>query len=95
MLCSGAIIHDQIAGAFDIHCAHEETFVSSVVGDYGVIQIEIDWRGSATERTWLILVDIDHDCPSRAGALVAAEGGIRDLKLIVQREDRATRASAV
>jgi hypothetical protein len=34
---AGAIIHDQITFALDIHGAPEEAFISAVIGDYGIV----------------------------------------------------------
>ena len=34
----GAIIHDQVTGAYDLYRALAEAFISAVVGDYRVVQ---------------------------------------------------------
>lgn len=80
----GAIIHDQVAGAYEINfTALDETFLSSIIGDYGVVQIEVDRRAPAARTACISLVCIDHDGRSRAGALVAAKGGMCDFEGIV------------
>jgi hypothetical protein len=78
-------MHDQVTRTCGIHDALKEAFISTVVGDYRIVQSETGYRGRTSE---------DHNGASRAGALVATEGGICDLQSIVG-EDRATCIGAV
>ena len=88
----GAIFHNQVAAATnELEVATGETFISAIVGDDGVEQIE-KWRTAA--RAADVHVRIDHDGPARAGALVATERGMPDRDLTVIGEDRATRIGA-
>ena len=72
-----------------------EKHSGSIVGNYRVVQSEIDWRATASQAASMSRVAIDHDGRSRAGALVTTKSRIYDFQRIGQGKDRATRIGAI